>query len=106
MVEFIAIYETCGTPNPALWRPLSMGLDYSDPDVTRPTPGSLLYELDGEPVSISPDCVVTIWNEVEEERFEESEEFLLRIQRDGHRLTQAEFDASRNRFGMEMRAPA
>jgi hypothetical protein len=50
-----AMAHCVGLPAIDVWRPLRMELRYRDGDGPEPTPGSKLYELDGEAVSVAPD---------------------------------------------------
>jgi hypothetical protein len=94
LVEFIAFEHCVGSPNMEVWRPLEMTLLFPDDGDTQPTPGSKLYELDGDAVSVAPDCTVHVWcGGALEQRIERGQAFLTRVQKHGRPLSQREFDA-------------
>lgn len=107
MVEFLAFEYCVGGPNLDVWRPLSMEPRFTNRGA-HPTPGSTLYELDGEAVSVAPDCTVYVWcGGAEEQRIERGEAYLARVRKHGRVLSQREFDAMWTKVApVESDAPA
>ena len=62
---------------------------------SHPTPGSALYELDGEAVSVAPDLTVHAWHDYDENRIERSPAFLARVNKRGRPISVRRFDELR-----------
>jgi hypothetical protein len=94
VLEFLAFYESSGTPNLDVWRPLEMELLYTW-DGCDPTPGSKLFEYRDIPVSVAPDQTVHIWPHGENGRVERSSDFLQLVITRGRPISPTAFNALR-----------